>query len=67
MGQESLGLRGGGPGSQEAPGRKGQFPVCDSWTSRDGALVGGRLELRGWAAGTLSSFLCDPGLLTAPL
>lgn len=67
MGQESLELCGGGPRSQEAPGRKGQFPVCESWTSRDGALVGGRLELRVWAAGTLSSFLCDPGLVTAPL
>lgn len=56
MGQESLGLLpGGGPRSQEAPGRKGQFPVCESWTSRDGALVGGRLELRVWAAGTLPS------------
>jgi len=35
-GQESLGLHGGGPRSQKAlghrPGRKGQFPVCESWT-----------------------------------
>ena len=64
MGQESLGLHGGGPRSQKAlghsPGRKGQFPVCESWTSRDGGLVGGRLELGVWAPGTISSFLCGP-------
>lgn len=52
---------------RHGPGRKGQFLLFRILDLQDGGLVGGRLELRVLAQGTISSFLGDLGLVTAPL